>query len=260
MAGLVREIGSRGRPSLPRPGATHDRDTSPASKPSPEAAAGGSGTPRLRRASASVPALPLSGTQAQEPFTPSLASPDRERLRSRVPYHALSRSTSVGSASPVTTPRQGDESLPQHASPLMVSLADAKEMLQDQRVHDAQLQAQLQQQLAENEQQRREIKLLEARVQELTAPTEVGSAQQVEALMARLGALHAAKLLSDEELFAMEDCIADFLEARAASDVVTAEIVHANAEVMGKLHKLVALSEGLPNDAAFARQLRRKFV
>ena len=67
-------------------------------------------------------------------------------------------------------------------------------------------------------------------------------------------------LLSDEELFAMEDCVADFLEARAACDVVTAEIVHANAEVMGKLHKLVALSEGLAHDSMFARQLRRKFV
>ena len=150
--------------------------------------------------------------------------------------------------------------MPQHASPLMVSLADAKEMLQDQRLHDAQLQAKLQQQLAENEKQRREIKQLEAKVQELTRPAEVGSAQQVDALLARLGALHAAKLLSDEELFAMEDCVADFLEARAACDVVTAEIIHANAEVMGKLHKLVMLSEGLPNDAVFARQLRRKFV
>ncbi len=58
---------------------------------------------------------------------------------------------------------QGDESLPQHASPLMVSLADAKEMLQDQRAHDAQLQAKLQQQLAENEKQRREIKMLRPR-------------------------------------------------------------------------------------------------
>ena len=94
---------------------------------------------------------------------------------------------------------------------------------------------------------------------QLTAPQEAVSAQQVAAVTARMEALHAAQLLSDEELFAVEDCIADFVEAQAAYDVATMEIVNANA-TMGKVHRLVALSEGLAGDAAFARQLRRKFV
>ena len=37
------------------------------------------------------------------------------------------------------------------------------------------------------------------------------------------------------------------------------EMVNANRAV-SKAHKLVALSEGMPKGATFARQLRRKFV
>ena len=82
---------------------------------------------------------------------------------------------------------------------------------------------------------------------------------EVDAVTARLEALHAAQLLSDDELFALEDCVADFIEAQASYDVVTMEAVNANRAI-GKVHKLVALGEGMPSDAMFARQLRRKFV
>ena len=85
------------------------------------------------------------------------------------------------------------------------------------------------------------------------------SAQQIEAVTARLEALHGAQLLSDDELFALEDYIADFHEAFAACGVVTMEIVN-TSPAMGKAHRLVALSEGMPRDAMFSRQLRRKFV
>ena len=88
---------------------------------------------------------------------------------------------------------------------------------------------------------------------------EAVSGQQIEALTARLEAVHGAKLLSDDELFAVEDCVADFIEAQASYDVVTMEAVNANRAI-GRLHKLVALGEGMPRDAMFARQLRRKFV
>eukprot|EP01045_Picozoa_sp_COSAG04_P050438 COSAG04_NODE_20429_length_394_cov_0.623729_2_plen_72_part_01 len=71
--------------------------------------------------------------------------------------------------------------------------------------------------------------------------------------------MHAAKMLSDDELFAVEDCVADFAEATAACEVVTLEIAAANRAV-GKAHKLVALGEAMPGDGMFARQLRRKFV
>ena len=66
--------------------------------------------------------------------------------------------------------------------------------------------------------------------------------QQLLALQSRLESLHAAKLLADEELFAVEDIIAD---CDAEDDRVSA---------------LVALSGKMAADKAFARQLRRKYV
>ena len=71
--------------------------------------------------------------------------------------------------------------------------------------------------------------------------------------------LHAAQLISDDELFAVEDCVADFHEAKATFEVATLEIAGANRAV-GKVHKLVLLSEGVAKDPMLARQLRRKFV
>ena len=101
----------------------------------------------------------------------------------------------------------------------------------------------------------------------LTAPHAVASTQQVAGLTRRLQALHAAKLLSDRELRAVEDCVADLLEAKASFDVlgrvmgraVSAEVASSHRAV-AKAHTLMLLSEGLPDDAMFARQCRRKFA
>ena len=112
---------------------------------------------------------------------------------------------------------------------------------------------------AKLEEQRQETTKLRLEMEKRLAPKEVISAEQVDAVTARLEALHAAQLLSDEELFALEDCMADFIEAQASYDVVTMEAVNANRAI-GRVHKLVALGEGMPRDAMFARQLRRKFT
>ena len=48
-------------------------------------------------------------------------------------------------------------------------------------------------------------------------------------------------------------------EAKATFEVATLEIAGANRAV-GKVHKLVLLSEGVAKDPMLARQLRRKFV
>ena len=94
--------------------------------------------------------------------------------------------------------------------------------------------------------------------EELT-PREVVTDAQVKALQTRLEALHAAQLISDDELFVLEDCIADFFEARRSFDVAKLEIASTNHAV-GKMHLLVLLTEGVERDAPFARQLRRKFM
>eukprot|EP01043_Picozoa_sp_COSAG02_P056351 COSAG02_NODE_6671_length_3427_cov_2.969050_1_plen_161_part_00 len=66
--------------------------------------------------------------------------------------------------------------------------------------------------------------------------------RQLPALQARLEALHAAKLLQDEELYVIEDAIAD------SEDM----------EEGGCVSKLIALSAKIPSDRAFARQLQRR--
>ena len=70
--------------------------------------------------------------------------------------------------------------------------------------------------------------------------------QQLVALQARLEALSAAKLLTDEELYAVEDIIAD--AAEAAED----------ASRDDRAEMLLGLSGRIVSDTAFARQLRRK--
>ena len=68
--------------------------------------------------------------------------------------------------------------------------------------------------------------------------------QQAVLLQVRLEALHSAQLLTDVELDAVEDIIADSNDA-SSNDHVSA---------------LLALSAKMPRDRAFARQLVRKFV
>jgi len=96
-------------------------------------------------------------------------------------------------------------------------------------------------------------------MEELATRQEATStAQEVEALEARIEALHAAKLLTDEELFVCEDILADLAEAKAGFALVTMEAV-ATKRAVAISHRLIALSEATSRDEALARQLRRKF-
>ena len=91
-----------------------------------------------------------------------------------------------------------------------------------------------------------------AELREALTPQGAISDQQLSALQQRLEGMHAAKLLSDDEMFALEDLCADYVELQSSVGVVVKE--------MTSLHKLVALSEKLAGDSAFARQARRKFT
>ena len=88
-------------------------------------------------------------------------------------------------------------------------------------------------------------------------PGSVVSQAQLEALQSRLVALHTAKLLDDEAIFALEDCIGDFIECTSVVASVAAAEVTAAAD---KVSKLVGLSERMPKDVAFARQARRRLA
>ena len=96
-------------------------------------------------------------------------------------------------------------------------------------------------------------------------PPELITPEQLATLQARLESMHTAKLLSDGDMYAVEDLISDFLEAEIVMGKITAATVSmfgaAASEMLGgKLHKMIGVSEGLASDAAFARQVRRKFV
>jgi len=119
---------------------------------------------------------------------------------------------------------------------------------------------------AKMEQQRKEM---EAKIVELTPappapPVAAITDEQLAALQGRIEGLHITKLLTDEELFALEDLIADYVEltVSVADGVITKAMIYAmpTAGVASKLDKLISLSEAMAGDAAFARQARRKFL
>ena len=79
---------------------------------------------------------------------------------------------------------------------------------------------------------------------------------QLAAFQARIGALHTAQMLSDDELYALEDLIGDFCDLRESVEMAHATPKHSLA-MMGKLRKLAALAETFADDATLARALRR---
>ena len=71
-------------------------------------------------------------------------------------------------------------------------------------------------------------------------------------LQARFEALHGSKLLSDDELYILENLVIDNLE-----DSERAGGGRTSYSVVGSLARL---SERVASDAGFARQLRRKYI
>ena len=80
---------------------------------------------------------------------------------------------------------------------------------------------------------------------------------QLELLQTRLDALHQAKLLSDDEIGALEDCIGDYIECRSSLSMASPAELSLAAK---RITVVVGLSEGIREDGMLARQLRRKFA
>ena len=98
---------------------------------------------------------------------------------------------------------------------------------------------------AQAERQRAEMARAQAQAEAQALTSSYGT------LQARLTTLHAAQLLSDEELFALEDVLGDYMVAKPAGGILAAD--HPAA---ARFQSLLALSEGFStNDAAFARQV-----
>ena len=128
----------------------------------------------------------------------------------------------------------------------------------EQRAH-----AEAQRQDYESKLRERDAKLrdCEARLRDCEAKLEAqaktcATDDQLERLQERFDALHQAKLLTDDEIFALEDKLTDFIECRSSVTVSPGEMGAAAESV----RKLVGICEAVSKDGMLARQLRRKFL
>eukprot|EP01043_Picozoa_sp_COSAG02_P013757 COSAG02_NODE_556_length_20390_cov_88.575230_3_plen_133_part_00 len=112
--------------------------------------------------------------------------------------------------------------------------------------------AQLEAQRKELEAQRKEIAVqLEEHMENRRRETEAqAQMSKVTALQLRLEALYDAKLVEDDELFAIEDQVADAIGVANGDDSSAWDCVT----------QMIKLSEGIASEKMFARQLRRKFA
>ncbi len=93
----------------------------------------------------------------------------------------------------------------------------------------------------ELEKQHKELEEYREHVVEAKLREQSLQVQVVGLLQTRLEALHSAKLLDDEEVYTIEDIIAD----SETGDI--------------RVSQLIALSDRMKSDKTFARQLRRKY-
>eukprot|EP01043_Picozoa_sp_COSAG02_P044544 COSAG02_NODE_3989_length_5943_cov_5.761636_4_plen_150_part_00 len=101
------------------------------------------------------------------------------------------------------------------------------------------------------------VESLQAEIESALLREEAVTQEQLLALQARLETLRATKLLSEVDLDTAEDACADYLELRATMGRIALDTSH-TSEAVRTLIKIVALSEGIEADRAFARQLQRK--
>lgn len=218
------------------------------------------------RVSEGVPPAPAS-TPAPAP-APQASAPARDRALAPAPAPAPATPVLISTApEPSFSPRMQMTTAP--TQPVgSVGLAEVASLFKEQQTllleRDEKARAEMDTRL---ETQRAEMRAeMEKQRQELTPapPQEAISAGQLAALQARLQAMNQAKLLDEEELFALEDLCADFAELKSISvgGVMTKEMVLASPALVAAatLCKLVGVSEQIAGDAAFARQVRRKFV
>ena len=121
---------------------------------------------------------------------------------------------------------------------------------QEQRLESEQQRRQFEMKL---QQQQQEIEHLRARVAALPQPAaEAIDEDQISVLQSRIQSLYEAKLLTDDELYSLEDAIVDCVEVLPTAG--------ASASEVEKIRKMLLVSSKVVSDSTLARQLRRKFV
>jgi hypothetical protein len=266
LSAVLREVGDRGKLMLSEAVPPSFREPTPAPAPAPAStrepvrapapAPGPVQAPALAQSTALAPA-PTALATLTSPVTPRIDAPQQTYTPSMQQHDSMPLST-------LSTERQGGGTVAAG-----VSLTEVSTFMTEQLKAVARMEARMDKQAseakAEMEAQRLENDRLRAEAAETRVETvvrEIASAKscvsegQLEMLQTRLDALHEAKLLTDDEVGALEDCVADYIDCCSSLNPAAAEI-GAAAE---KVKKMVGLSEGMGKDRMLARQLRRKFA
>jgi flagellar biosynthesis protein FlhF len=250
---LCREIGDRGKPVLPESVPPVTAMTSPAPAPAPVPIPAQAPAPTLAAALARgkpvLPesVLPVTAMTRPAPAPAPVPIPAQAPAPTLAPTAATSRTSRTLSASLQPSPSSSTAVIQQSESRIgdSVEMASATNLLREQR--------------EEILAQRREIdrlreEIVAAHIAEAARPklaVEVVSEQQLASLQSRVEALHASSLLSDDELFVIEDSIVDCIG-------MLSEAVATSTDV-DKVVKMISISEKVASDRTLARQLRRKY-
>ena len=140
-----------------------------------------------------------------------------------------------------------------------VGVMEVVALLKEERTElEAKAKAEMDELRRELQRQREQMEQMREELKPLPPPTIPD--EDIVALQARLEALHAADLLTEAELDALDDVVLGYVETRASplrSPNVGDLAMHAAAST---LSKLVAVSAAIATDSVFARQARRRFV
>lgn len=130
------------------------------------------------------------------------------------------------------------------------SFVDIIAFMREEREHMRQIMLESEKQ--RQRQQQEYEKIIEQLKERPKPAAEVIDERQLAALQTRLQSLHEAKLLTDGELFALEDLIVDCIEVMPSASVSTPTVE--------KVARMLLVASKVRGDGMLARQLRRKFM
>ena len=220
---------------------------------------------------------PLRAVTTSQPSASSAADQTFTPARSQHPHQMVAASEATQGDGGVGQGSMSGSNLAEVTSFLREQQRMQMERDGEAKAERAEMEARLEAQRRETEAQRRETEAsrmteaeakLQAQRREAEAERRVTEAKllgkleaqkfrEVSVLQVRLEALHSAKLLTDEEMFAMEDIIADSFDDQDHEDE---DDDGSRAVACEKVASLVVLSGRIASNASFARQVRRKYV
>jgi hypothetical protein len=252
MDALTREIGRRGKeatsegiPPLLAPAPAPAPGPAPAPAPAPVPVPA---TPGHRpRAAATTPSQDLAFTPSNQMNTPELLQQHQQPQYQQQEHRLAGGGQSLVELSAFMEKHQS--MMNDREAQLRADL-ETRLQRQEREVEVQRQEAESQRREVENLRKELEIKRVEHQqlLERLEARMKTHTAAS---LQSRLQALHASKLLSDEEFCKLEDLIVDSFEEGSGD---TGE------SRTQQVSSLVALSERMTSDEAFIRQLRRKHL